>query len=200
MEKEEVDIIIKKLPGNSNVLKDVLNIVRNNKTKIVESDNIKGNYYSFLNDTMYISKIANNTNDYNRIVVLCHECIHSIQNKALQLINTIISHLVLLSYIVAVFFIIFGIEHLNILLIPLAILAIVIRGILELDAMTRSVILYKKYVDGKLSNDEIDKSYNYFSKNIKIGRIFYLIKIAFDKILPIIILFLINYFKYHIFK
>ncbi len=200
MKKEEVDLIIKKLPANEDAVKDILKLVGNNNTKIVESDNIKGNYYSFLNDTMYISKVAKNTNDYNRIIVICHECVHSIQNKALQLAHTIVSHLTLISYIIAIIFIILNINLLEAIIIPITILCIVIRGVLEANAMTTSLDLYSRYVKGKLSEEEIKNTYEFFYKNIKIGRIIYFFKIVIDKLIPVAILILINLIKHHIFN
>ena len=74
--------------------KDILKILNNNHTKVELKEDFKGNYYSYLIDTIYISKNFKeqkaSTKDkmmnkkVAELVTVCHECIHSTQNKCIQ--------------------------------------------------------------------------------------------------------------------
>lgn len=200
MEKEEVERYIKKLPSNIDIATEVLSILDNNKTKVILSENIKGNYYSFINDTMYISKISENTNGYNRAVVICHECRHSIQNKKVQLMNTILSNLTLISYVVFLILVILSKMSWTILPICITLICVIIREYLELDATKNSVEIYRKYVDGKFEKSIADSTYIYFKKEIRVAKVLYVFKIILDKFLPILVILIINLIKNHIFN
>lgn len=149
-----IEEIVKKLPDNNTIMKETLEKLNNKTTKIVSDDDIKGNYYVFLNDTIYLSN--KNANEYKRLTVICHECVHSKQNKVLQLINFIFSNLEPIIFIVfAILKILntFG-DMLTYLYLSIVIISLIPRFILEIDASLKSINLTKEYVCEKIGKDE----------------------------------------------
>ncbi|MBR5227411.1 MAG: hypothetical protein IKV94_02095 [Clostridia bacterium] len=159
----------------------------NNKkenTKIIVSDEIKGNYYFYLNNTIYLSKAQNC--ESKEAVVICHECIHAMQSKILHVLNLIFSNIELILFFAIVLMKIFKYE--NIVLIGaylvIAFLAISIRSALEIPAMIYSFDFAKKYVP-QLS-DELEKA----KKSIKYMLPLGILKFAGLKLIRVLIILL----------
>lgn len=153
-EKYDIEQIISKLPDNSTITKQVLEKINNKTTKMICDEDIKGNYYVFLNDTIYLS--SKNTNKYNRLTVICHECIHSIQNKIMQWINFILSNLEIIIFIIFSILKLLNIFE-NILTytyIGFVIVSIIPRFILEIHASLKSIRYTMEYVSEKIGNEE----------------------------------------------
>lgn len=153
-EKYDIEQIISKLPDNSTITKQVLEKINNKTTKMICDEDIKGNYYVFLNDTIYLS--SKNTNKYNRLTVICHECIHSIQNKIMQWINFILSNLEIIVFVIFSILKLLNIFE-NILTytyIGFVIVSIIPRFILEIHASLKSIRYTMEYVSEKIGNEE----------------------------------------------
>ena len=153
-EKYDIEQIISKLPDNSTITKQVLEKINNKTTKMICDEDIKGNYYVFLNDTIYLS--SKNTNKYNRLTVICHECIHSIQNKIMQWINFILSNLEIIIFIIFSILKLLNIFE-NILTytyIGFVIVSIIPRFILEIHASLKSIRYTMEYVSEKIGNEK----------------------------------------------
>ena len=65
--RKEVDDIIGKLPSSDIIAKDILNKLDNKKTKSIFDKDIKGNYYVYLNNTIYLSDRQNEKSNNRRI-------------------------------------------------------------------------------------------------------------------------------------
>ena len=155
-EKYDIEQIISKLPDNSTITKQVLEKLNNKTTKMLCDEDIKGNYYVFLNDTIYLS--SKNTNKYNRLTVICHECIHSMQNKIMQWINFILSNLEIIVFVIFSILKLLNIFE-NILTytyIAFAIVSIIPRFILEIHASLKSIKYTKEYVSKNIGNEEAE--------------------------------------------
>lgn len=153
-EKYDIEQIISKLPDNSTITKQVLEKLNNKTTKMLCDEDIKGNYYVFLNDTIYLS--SKNTNKYNRLTVICHECIHSMQNKIMQWINFILSNLEIIVFVIFSILKLLNIFE-NILTytyIAFVIVSIIPRFILEIHASLKSIRYTMEYVSEKIGNEE----------------------------------------------
>jgi len=152
----DIKQIVNDLPDNNIIAKYTLEKLNNKTTKIVFDNDIKGNYYVFLNDTIYLSN--KDADKYKRLTVICHECVHSIQNKALQLINFIFSNLEV------IIFVIFAILKLlnkftNTLTwtyLTVVIISLIPRFILEIHASLKSITLTKEYVNEKVGKNEAE--------------------------------------------
>lgn len=126
-------------------LKEILKKEGNTHTKVVEVESAKGAYYSYLTDSIYIS--SGEESNEKDTVVLCHECIHSMQAREMHIANVVLSNMELVLFIVAVTCIAFEYFGLWLLLVYVLcnMLSIGIRCMLELPAMTGSFELAKKY-------------------------------------------------------
>jgi len=142
------------------ICKNILQLVKNKDTKIKVEETNKNSYYVFLNDTIYLStrQTSNNRKD-TRLVLMCHECIHSLQSKLLQWMNFILANLELAFFVAAlVLKYIFKQEFIVPIYFAIAIFSIIIRGILEADASIRSISLAQQYLESgdKVEGIEID--------------------------------------------
>ena len=198
MKNKEVDRLLSTIPDNYTLAKQILELLNNKNTKVQIKDDIKGNYYTFVNDTIYISSKASNASNDNGPIVIAHECRHSIQNKKIQLVNTVISNIVLFLIVLSVILIFFNID-ITILLIISTSLNIVIREYLELDATYNSLKILLEYISKYHNSLNINDIYDYYFKKIKLALVLYFFKIIFDKFLPIIVIFIIKIVKNHIF-
>ena len=197
--RKEVDDIIGKLPSSDIIAKDILNKLDNKKTKSIFDKDIKGNYYVYLNNTIYLSDRQNEKSNYARLCVIAHECIHSIQPKILQNLNFILSNLEVVIFVVylLLFFLKVNIQKFYLVYLIIAIFSLVIRTILELWAISRAPKLSKEYLEEK-NVDEINvkKVENVYNFSTKLLTPFALIQMLFWKILRIIAITLITFYKF----
>ena len=152
----DIEEIISKLPDNNTITKETLKKLNNNNTKIVFDDDIDGNYYVFLNDTIYLS--SKSSNKYKRLTVICHECIHSIQSKVMQVMNFILSNLEIIIFsIFAILKFLNVFENmLTYTYIAFVIISLIPRFILEIHASLKSISLTKEYVCKKIGYNEAE--------------------------------------------
>lgn len=131
---------------NIELCKNILKKQGNNHTKVVALNTNRGGYYSYINDSIYIT--SDNLNDrLKNIVVICHECIHSTQSKYLHIANMVASNLEILAFILAILNMILGCATLTILMVYMAIciISIAIRCVLEFPAMVNSFEIAKGF-------------------------------------------------------
>ena len=187
-DKYNIEEIVNNLPDNQVITKDTLNKLKNSTTKMISDEDIKGNYYVFLNDTIYLS--TKNTKKYNRLTVICHECVHSIQNKTLQLINFVLSNIEIIAFVI-----LFALKIFNILgnistylYIGIVIVSVIPRIILEIDASLKSIKLTKEYVNEKIGNNEAEFVNKIVNFQVKAMLPLLLIDVILWKIIRIIIM------------
>lgn len=156
---------------SSNMEKEVLckNILKDLNKKNVGvkvSQDIKGNYYSYIHNCIYLNnKSATTIEDKAKEnVVVAHECIHATQNKMVHLANMVLANLELLLFLIFVVVLVaFGsIEVLKVIYSAVCILSLIYRCILELPAMINSFDLAEKY-----SNKEVIEIIQKDKKKIK---------------------------------
>lgn len=164
-----------------NVAKQILNHLGNNHTKVERKQGFMGNYYSPLIDTIYIAgefennKLPSGAEKINKkaaeLIVMCHECIHSMQSKLLHVLNTIFANLSMLLFLVYVVMTILGtsILWMKIATIVSLVVSIVIRLVLEIGATNGSTKLAKDIVDSGIIQDvtdeDIQQGIEYINKN-----------------------------------
>ncbi len=131
--------------------KSVLKEEGNTHTDVVEVETTNGGYYSYVTDKIYIS---NTTIDVTAkdVVVLCHECRHSMQDKRLHLLNVVLSNIEIILFVAITLYILFAKFSMWCVAIYLTcnILSIVVRCILELPVMLSSFDMAKKYCDSQM--------------------------------------------------
>lgn len=177
------------------ICKDILNIVGNDDVKIEVEANEKSSMYVFLNNTIYISNKEKKSkdkekNEKSRLLVIAHECRHSVQSKVFQWCNFAFSNIEIILFILLViakiFFKVNGILYYTYL--SVAILSIIVRMGLELDAVIHSVKIVAKYLTkNDVKKQDIVDLVSFYKKEIlKTLPVFVLWLLAF-KILRIMI-------------
>lgn len=191
-EQQEANNIVEKLPENSVIAKDILNIVSNNTTKVVFDKNIKNSYYIYFKDTIYISSKENN-NNFHRCLLIAHECRHSVQSKLMQRINFILSNLELVFFILAfIILMCFKVYYIKYVYLVVCILSMIPRLYLELDAIFSSLKISNSYVSKKLDKKETEKLNDIYTSQIKILLPISIITLFIDKIIRIFVVFLLK--------
>lgn len=181
-ENIKINKMISNIPENEFVAKEILEMLNNNKTKIEIDSDTKSNLYIFLNDTIYISK--NKKDDFNRICVIAHECIHSIQSKSAQILNFVLSNIELILFIVLIALFCFKLKFMPLLILYVLtnIFSIVIRLYLELSAVFGSIKLSDKYFKNYLEDNIRDYIVNIYKSQIKTLLVFFIIKLFLFKV------------------
>lgn len=128
----------------------ILKSLGNDHTKIIRADIKKGGYYFYLTDSIYIP-INNSKDELRDIIVLCHECMHSVQNRHLHILNMLCANVELISFMVLAVNSIYN--HFSLLFlvfyILICIISLIVRCILEIPAMLGSFELAKNFCNPK---------------------------------------------------
>lgn len=171
-ENQKLNEYIKKYPSNKEICKKILQKIGNNDVLIEEEKNGNNTIYIAILNKIIIGDLKNN---YTRIQTISHECIHSIQDKRIQIFHFIISNIYLLYFITITILGLFKLlQNVNIYLIILLIIGtvyITIRNYLENDALIKAKFLAKEYMEeSKILNEkEIKEVIEEYDKINKIG-------------------------------
>lgn len=185
-------------------VKQILEYLGNYHTNVERKQGFMGNYYSPLIDTIYIAEnfenaeIPKDAKDMNKkaaeLIVLCHECIHSVQSKCLHLLNTLFASISIVLSLVCIFIGVFWTSPIWLKAVTLTILAlsIVFRIILELGAIKGStkvaVELVKSGLIEDVSEQDIEEGEIYINKH----RFAALMQMISDKIIFLILVLVIK--------
>lgn len=195
-QRKQIQQIIEKLPQNEEICKQILFDLKNDHTKIVLDKDIKNSYYVFLNDTIYLCDNPKAQSIYARLILIAHECRHTLQSRVLQKLNFLFSNLELIAFIV---FVIFGFLNkldISFLLIYLftVVVSIVPRLILEFDAVVHSIKIANQYMEGKLEETERSLVTNIYRFQVEMLFPIMLIPLFLGKIVRSGMLMIIFYF------
>ena len=190
-EESKFNKITDKLPNNLDVCKYILNKIDNKNVKIEEDKNQKTCLYIAVTNKIIIADIKGS---YTRVQTICHECLHSIQNKRILLFNFIFSNIYLVYFASVLLLGIFNkIPNKTIFFSIMLILSYTfyfVRSYLENDAMIKAQYLAKDYMKELhiLSNDEINDIVNSYDKINNLGIKMTNYKLFFETILKTIII------------
>ncbi|MBQ6992394.1 MAG: zinc metallopeptidase [Clostridia bacterium] len=171
-ENQELSEITKRFPEDIEIAKEMLKELNNENVKIEQAKDTGTSLYIALTNKIIIADMKNN---YSRIQTIAHECLHSIQDRRLQIFNFVISNINLLYFVIitilTVFKIINNIELPIFIFMILGIIQFSVRSFLEIDAMTKSKYLAKEYIENKklCSKEEVNKLIEEHDKINKIG-------------------------------
>ena len=171
-EDEQLDNLAKAYPSNMEMCKEYLKIVKNEKVRVEESENIESSLYVALTDKILIGNIQKS---YTRIQTIAHECLHSIQNRKLLMFHFWFSNIYLVYFVTICAFIIFKILPFKmmflVIFLILSMIYYVVRVFLENDAMIKARYLAKEYMEEKnlSSLEEIKKLVAGFDKINGVG-------------------------------
>jgi hypothetical protein len=186
--------ITTKFGSNDIVCKQMLKLLNNENTKIKLEDNIKNSYYIFLNDTIYLSNREKNKTDYQRICVISHECIHSIQNKIIQVVNFVLSNGELLFFAISIICMLyrFNINIVFFTYLLLNIFSIIFRLILEIDATIKSINLCEKYIKNKIDEKESNILIKSYRSKILLFLPIFIVSLSIGKFLRLLFIYLLK--------
>lgn len=171
-EEEKFNEIVEKYPSNIEICKNILKKVKNEKVKVEEDKESKTSLYIAISDKIIIADVKNS---YTRIQTIAHECLHSIQDRRIQIFNFIFSNIYIIYFIITAILAIFNkiqnsMLYLSIMLI-LSYTYYFIRSYLEDDAMIKAKYLTKEYLEEtKISSpEEINSIIQSYEKINNIG-------------------------------
>ena len=162
---EELNKITENYPNNIEICKKILKMLNNEKVQIEQDETSDTTVYLALQDKICL---GNMHGSFTRIQTIAHECLHSIQDIKLLIVNFIYSNMYLLYFIVICILVILKklpneMLFSNILLI-ISFIYYVIRIFLENDAMIKARYLAEQYMNEEniSSKDEIKNIVNGF--------------------------------------
>lgn len=164
---EELDNLAKVYPNNTEMCKEYLKKIENEKVKIEENQGAEASLYIAVTDKILIGKIQNS---YTRIQTIAHECLHSIQSRKLLLFNFIFSNIYVIYFVVICALLVFKILPYKmmflVILLLFSMIYYMVRVYLENDAMIKAKYLAKEYMEEKeiSSTEEIKKLVGGFDK------------------------------------
>ena len=157
----DLDSYASSLPENEEACKDMLKIV-NSKCNIELDSETKSSAYIFFQNKIILSNNNSSQTNYSRFLFIAHECIHSIQDKKIHIINFIMTNLLYLFFIISGILIVLGksSEWLLLTLLLISFMQFYFRITLETDAMYRSITLAEMYLKDK-NADKLIERYHY---------------------------------------
>ena len=194
-EDKKLEELTDRFPENIEIAKEMLEMLNNKDVTIEEAKNTSTSLYIVATNKILIADLKNN---YARIQTIAHECLHSIQDKTLLLFNFIFSNISILYFIIISILTACGIiknTMIQIFILTIfALIKLLIRGYLEIDAMTKAKYLAGEYIDKKklLSEDEKEELLNKYEEINKQGIPFTLFYILSNSFLGIIIYAIIS--------
>lgn len=164
---KELNKLTEKYPSNTQICKEILKKLKNEKVKIEEDKEASTTLYIAISDKIFI---ANTKESFTRIQTMAHECLHSIQDRKILMFNFIFSNIYLIYFAAITLLTIFintinSLLLLNIFLI-LSMVYYMVRIFLENDAMIKARYLAKEYMEEVQisSKEEINKIVEGFDK------------------------------------
>lgn len=186
---------------SEDICKDILKQIRNDSVKVELDDTSSTSLYVFLTNTIYIankkikSKRSVEEQNKSKLLVIAHECAHSIQSKIMQFINFVLSNLEILLFL-TVLFIKFVLKNhspiLTYIYVGVFIFSILVRHYLEMDATINSVKIVTKYLlSAKIEKEKIINLTKYYKKELIKALPLFLLSLYITKIARLIIVLLI---------
>ena len=171
-EEGRLNSLGKKYPSNIDICKYILKKLDNEKVEIEEDKTQKTCLYIAITNKIIIADVRDS---YTRIQTIAHECLHSVQNRKILLLNFIFSNIYLIYFIVTLLLgLLSKISNKMLMLFLMVFFSYIyyyIRSYLENDAMIKARFLAKEYMEEiKISSkDEIDRIIESYDKLNNMG-------------------------------
>lgn len=157
-ENKELEKITDNFPENIEIANEMLDMLNNKNVKVEQAKDTQTSLYIAITNKISIADMKNN---YARIQTIAHECLHSCQDRRLQLSNFIVSNINIFYFltisILTICKVIYNYMFYIAILLLLTFIQFAIRSFLEIDAMTRARFLAEKYIDKKKICTEEEK-------------------------------------------
>jgi len=195
-ENKKLEGLTDRFPENIEIAKEMLEMINNKDVTIEQAKDTNTSLYIVVTNKILIADLKNN---YARIQTIAHECLHSIQDKTLLLFNFIFSNISILYFIIISILTGFGVIKNTMLqifiLTILVLIKLLVRGYLEIEAMTKAKYLSEEYINKKklLSQNEKEELLNQYEEINKQGIPFSLFYVLSNSFLGIIIYAIVSY-------
>ena len=189
-EDKDLEKLTDKFPENIKIAEEMLQMLGNKTVKIEQAQSTQTNLYIAVSNKILIADMKNN---YARIQTIAHECLHSVQDRRLLLFNFIFSNIIILYWLIITILTIIGIitniAEPTFILLLLATIKLAVRGLLEIEAITKAKYLAKEYMENKklLSNEEINSILNKYEQITKISGPFTIANILVGSFIGILV-------------
>lgn len=190
-EDDELNKIAEKFPSNIEICKKILKMLNNENVKIEEDNEAKDCLYMVAFNKIIIAGTQKN---FTRIQTIAHECLHSVQEKRIQMFNFVFSNICILYFIVILALGILKLLPNKMLFLTIYILLsfahFFIRAYLENDAMIKAKYLAKDYMkdENLCTQEEIDKLINGFTQINNMGIKGYNFSLMLNPLVKLIVL------------
>ena len=166
---DKVSPVVEKLGDNEAITNIILRYVNNYTTKVEKNKdkNQKISFYNVNNDKIVI-KDTTDLKDCSRLIQVCHECVHSIQDKNVLKLHFIFSNINILYFLGTFLYFFYDKREsvrLALLLIQIFIFIItfILKIITESDATYRATIIANDFLKDKV----VGETLNNFVKKIE---------------------------------
>lgn len=192
---QNIKPVMDTLPSIKDISNELFEMVGNKTTTIKLDGEIKNSYYVYLTDTIYLSDNKKSRDSVERVVLLCHEIIHSIQNKTLQAINFILSNLEILLFVIFAMLLFFCRSYIiPTIFVTISVAAMLFRIYLEVGATEGSLKLCRKYLTKRIGHDDVDKVLEMYRHKINILYPFFIFGLTFGRITRLLIIVVLYIF------
>ena len=159
---DNVSPVVEKLGDNETITNIVLQRINNYTTKVEKNKdkNQKISFYNVNNDKIVI-KDTTDLKDCSRLIQICHECVHSIQDKRILKLHFIFSNINILYFLGTFLYFFYDKREsirLTLLLIQIFIFIVtfVLKVITESDATYRATIVASDFLKDRLDKEALN--------------------------------------------
>lgn len=160
---EKISPIVEKLGDNEAITNIVLQHINNYTTKVEKNKekNEKISYFNVNNDKIVI-KDTSDLKDCSRFIQICHECVHSIQDKKLLKLHFIFSNINILYFLGSFLYFFYNDNYnvrMNLLIIQIFIFLItfMLKIVTESDATYRAPVIAYDFLSDKVDKKSLDE-------------------------------------------
>ena len=196
---KKLNDIANKFPENKKICESILKKLNNSNVKIEENRESNTSLYIAITNKIII---ANMKDTFARIQTIAHECLHSVQNRKMLLFNFIFSNIFLLYFIISACLILLNVGN-NLIYILIYIflgfIYCIIRGYIEIDAMSKAIYVAEEYMqeykkeDEKISEKDINVIVENYERINKIGIPLTIFSLVAGVLIKVIILCIITF-------
>lgn len=169
---EAYDEIVSKLPNNKEICEEFQNMLGTN-CEIAVDENSKSSAYIFFLNKIILSNTADSKKNFSRILFIAHECVHSVQSKTLHVSNFILKNIV--NIFTVLLFVLLCLNKITLdictIYFLISFISFCVNMAMESDAIYRSLILSRKYLE-KYNCTQIADRYEYIIPKTAIGMFF----------------------------
>lgn len=183
-----------------NICNDILKQIGNEAVNVELDSSGKTSLYVFLNNTIYIStkesKLEKDKKNKSKLLVIAHECAHSIQSRTIQFVNFILANIEIVLFFIILFVnLIIKYENISFIYTYISIftVSVAFRLFLEMNATINSVKIVIRYLLNKgIEKGQVLNLINYYKIELLKSLPFYIFSLFTFKIIRLVVILLLH--------